>query len=290
MTEHTEIVVPSAPPAPDNEETKQEDEEIVVEEKIVAAANEENTDHAAIEVEEGKKQGEPPKVTVHTSKPTPSLTREKKPCGTSTCCMLAFDIIAVVSLFLMSIFFICGAAALQPGGEPVGFFVVASLLFLTKASIEVHKRKFNGVLDIAFSSLGIGAGFFWFVASFFVKPSLESGPFGGLWIVGTMFNLTLITFDIVMVYRSPANYLFHAIALALEWLANLMFMAGAAKLLSSYESPFYASYCDYKDYAGLIISGAIMYFLYAIFYTLKLFLKGVTFTVQVSRSVPGSEE
>lgn len=303
MTEHTEEVAassppePSAPPVSDSEELSEEkvgkEDEIVVEE--VAAAEEENADIDAIEVEEGKKHGESPKVTVHTRN-VPAVTREPCGCCGSRCCELTLDIVAVVCLFLMSIFLICGTSFFHPStyydrpAEPYAFFVIAAMLFLTKASIEVYKRKGNGLMDIIFSSLGIGAGFFWFIASIFAfQKTMNPKAFGGIWIIGALFNLTLITFDIVMAFRSPTKYLFHAIAMALEWLANLMFMVGAASLLSVANSAD-SSVCDVENYAGLFISGAAMYFIYAVFFTLKLFLKGITFSVQFARAVPDSEE
>ena len=156
------------------------------------------------------------------------------------CCLLALDIVSTSCLYIMSIFFVVGSAFTHPNtysknrpSEPFVFMTLGVLALLTTASIDVYKNRTKGVLAIVMSSLVIVCGFVWFIGSIFLyEKTMNIQTWGILWIVGCLFNLTSITYGIVIVFiKSGPKSLFQTISLGLSWLANLLLLAGAAHII-----------------------------------------------------------
>jgi len=200
------------------------------------------------------------------------------------------DIASIVCLFVMSIFFICGSSFVDDGDsgldEPLAFFLVGALVYMAVASLDIVKRKSKGVLEIVGGSIGLLGGLFWFIGSIFLfRSTLDLKAWGGLWICGSLCNLYVITYDLVMLLRSQTKSLFRAIALALAWLANLFFVGGAGHLIALSDR-YYVVNCDVKNAAGVLVSGSVMYCIHSIFQILALCMDNVIFSIKVSRSAP----
>ena len=225
---------------------------------------------------------------------------------TGNCCSEKFDsvanIVSVVCLYIMSIFFIVGGSFSHPDNmkeaakldEPLTFFFLGTVAFIAVGILDVIKRKSKGGLEIAAGTVGLFGGSFWFIGSIFLfQGTMDLTAWGGLWIIGSMCNLYVATYDIVMTLRSQVKPLFRTIGLALAWLANLLFLGGAASFIdieSEAKSTGYYDFCDLTSGSGLLIAAGVLYFIHSIFYTLALFLGDLIFTIQVSRSPPAPSE
>lgn len=203
------------------------------------------------------------------------------------CCSLALDIVSTSCLYVMSIFFMVGSAFTHPKtypqnrpSEPFVFMTLGTISFLTTASIEVYKNRKEDVVAIVMSSLVLVCGVFWFIGSIFLHDDniMKTQAWGTLWIVGCLFNLTSITYGIVMVFiKSGQKPLFKIVSLGLSWLANLLVLVGAAHILVEVKN---LSICGISNAAGILISGAVVYLIHSIFHTLALFRETVTFTIK----------
>lgn len=216
------------------------------------------------------------------------------------CCALALDIISIVCMSLFSIFFICGASFFHPDtlidadgyykmnrpDEPSAFVTVAALLFIASLSIEVYKRKSDGVWHIIMTSLCIFGGFLWFVGSIMLFTSVgEAEAFSGLWITGTLFTLAFYIFDGVMIFvKSGPKPLFKTASVLFAWVANLLLLSGGAKYaaVTNAENITYKLLGDLEDIAGLFISGGVFYIFFTICYGISLFKPNVKFTIVIT--------
>jgi hypothetical protein len=204
------------------------------------------------------------------------------------CCALALDIISLVCMSMFTIFFICGASFFHPDtlidangdvktsypDEPSVFITVAVLFFIASLSIEVYKRKSDGVWHIVMTSLCIFGGFLWFVASLMGLTSVNNlAAFSGLWITGTLFTLAFYTFDAVMIFiKSGPKPLFKTASVLFAWVANILFLGGGAMDASISNANWIGiTFADLEDMAGLYISGGVFYIFFTICYGLSLF-------------------
>ncbi len=209
------------------------------------------------------------------------------------CCSLALDIVGMVFLYIFTIFLLVGGLIVHPKrsyyavqkiDEPFVFFFLGAACYLATAIIDVVQRRHKGALEISMGSIAIGGGLFWLIGSIFLFVKiLKLKVWGGLFIVGCILNLTTITFDMCMVFLKHTNKpLFRAMALKFSFLAHLLFIIGAVQFLMEYDSDV-ELWCGYTSASGVIASGAVIYLIHAVFHTLSLFLKGITFTVNRSR-------
>ena len=245
-----------------------------------------------IQAEAVKPSDKDVKVEVEVKHGNPEVAKNNNCCAPEKkCCALALDISIVVCLFLMSIFFICGMAFLHPNSyynspdDPGGFILFGSMLYIAVVSMDVVKRKSKGIFQIVNGCIAILAGLLWFVGSvFLLRDVANSKAWAGIWIVGSLLNLYVVTCDLVKLFMNQRKPLFRAIALALAWLANLLFLGGASHLLSYINNAETASFCDVYSSTGILISAAVMFFLHSIFELLALLLKDFVFSV--SKSAP----
>mmetsp|Transcript_23049 Transcript_23049/g.34318 ORF Transcript_23049/g.34318 Transcript_23049/m.34318 type:complete len:249 (-) Transcript_23049:122-868(-) len=210
-----------------------------------------------------------------------------------TCCSLTLDIIGLVFLYIMGIFFLIGGLIAHPLrlyylqqklDEPYVFFFLAAVCYLTTTIIDVVQRRHKGPLEISMGSIAIGGGLMWFISSIFLFRRIQKvRVYGGMFIVGCVLNLVTITFDMCMVFLKHTNKpFFRAIALKLAWIANILLIGGAVAYLRGYDSDVQA-YCSYEGSSHVLASGAAIYIIHAVFHTLSIFLGGITFTVSRSR-------
>jgi hypothetical protein len=198
------------------------------------------------------------------------------------------DITSIICLFLMSISFICGASFVHPYsqtalGEPFSFWLIGTIFYIIVGGLDIVKRKSKGVLEVVASWIGLLGGIVWCVGSIFLlNATANLTLWGGLWIAGSLLNLYVVTYDIVMLFKNPVKYLFRAIALALAWLANLLFLSGATHLVVLASGG--AFICDIVNASGILISGAVMLFIHSVFQTLPLFMDNFTFSIVLARS------
>ncbi len=205
------------------------------------------------------------------------------------CCELALDIIGCICVFLFSIFFMAASSYFHPGtwtnyfGRVDALFMMGTLAYITSLSIEITKRRSKGILEIVMTSIGVLGAFIWFVASFIS----DTKRFATTFIIGCLFVITFITYDLVMVIvrRGGGMSVFTLVSLSLAWLANILFMSGAGCIVAFFNS-MSPTIQDVYTYAGLFISGSVFYFLHAIFYTVGVF----TTCCEVSCSVKKSNE
>ncbi len=193
------------------------------------------------------------------------------------CCGLALDIISSVFLFLMSIFFIAA-----PFSHPV-LFTVGTVCYMVSLSIEIYKRRSKGAKEIVMTSFGLVGAFLWFIA-FFIRISIGHIA---TFIVGSLFLLTFITYDLIMVRvrQGGGVSVFTVIAQSLAWVATLLFLCGTGSLLGFWVNYFSFDINDVYTYFNLLISGGVFYLLHAIFYTVGLFTK----CCKLNWSAEGSE-
>ena len=210
---------------------------------------------------------------------------------TNTNCALALDIVVCVCLYIMSIFFLCGAIFFHPGitddnnlpAEPYTFWLMGVLCYVTMASIEVTqsvpKKK---VITIVNKSVALLGGVFWFVGSIFLFSSTyDIRTWAALWLIGVLMLLYVITFDLVTLFvKTSPKPLFQVISLAMAWLANFIFFAGSAHVLFLADNG--ADKCNVTNVAGLFMSGALLYLIHAVFFTLAKFKGNITFSIQIS--------
>ena len=228
-----------------------------------------------------------PNKSKETSENKKGNTNECGECSDSSNCNFALDIVAIVCIFLMSIFFLCGATFVHPGtyfsdsrpDDPFAFILVGTLFYIAFCSIDVVKRKSKGLLEIVAASVSILGGVMWFIASIFLLDGVSQPVvWGGIWITGCLINLYVYIYDLVIYFRGETKPLFLGIALFLGCLVNLMFMGGAGSLIEIYNS--YNVYTiDFANTAGALISGSIMYLIYSAFFTLSIFKKNVLVTI-----------
>lgn len=200
-------------------------------------------------------------------------------------CSLALDILSTVFLLITAIFFIAAAIMMHPDmAGYYNFWLFGTIFFLPVACIDVAKRKTKGALEIHIASIGLLGGLLWFVASSFLfYETFDSKVWGLLWIFGSICQIYVITYDIVMFFRGETKSAFQICALLLAWIANILFTIGAA-IFSSVEW-FYFNYDSQYDSAIVLIVGSVFYLLYAIFATLGMFLRCNLFcTINISRS------
>lgn len=214
------------------------------------------------------------------------------------CCSLTVDISSTVCIFIASIFFLVGSVFIMPQvgvygiTSKISYWTLGALFYLGYASIEVYKHKSKGVLAIVMSSLGLLAGVFWFIASVFLFRGrvYRPMPFAVLWFLGSLCNFGVITFYIVKLFlKSGPKPLFLTFALTLSWIANLLYFAGSAHLMAGLNKDNFQQCEDYTmlgDIGGMMLSGSVVYLIHSIFYTLALFLGGISFKVEFSNSSP----
>jgi hypothetical protein len=290
------------------DEKQDDDEEELPKAFALKPLKDEEENAADIQAEAVKTSGNDAEIEVEVKNGNPEVAKKENCCALEkkNCCALALDISIIVCLFLMSIFFICGTAFIHPNNyvngpdDPGGFIIVGSMLYIAVVSMDIVKRKSKGIFQIVNGSIAILAGLLWFVGSIFLLRDVgNSKAWGGLWIVGSLLNLYVVTCDLVKLFMNQRKPLFRAIALALAWLANLLFLGGASHLISyvldleAYVEAYYGYYdatdanvneCDADSSAGILISGAVMFFLHSIFELLALIFKDFIFSV--SRSAP----
>ncbi len=204
------------------------------------------------------------------------LTRDEKKTVKRNCCELTLDIISCICVFLMSLFFMAASSYFHPGtwnnyfGRTDALFMMGALAYITSLSIEITKRRSKGVLEIVMTSLGVLGAFIWFVGSFMS----DLKRFAATFIVGSLFVLTFITYDLVMVIirRGGGMSVFTLVALSLAWLANILLISAAGSIVAFFSS-MSPTIQDIYTYAGLFISASVFYFLHAIFYTVGVFVK-----------------
>jgi hypothetical protein len=228
-------------------------------------------------------------------------TTAAKDTSKKDCCALALDIISLVCISIFTIFFICGASFFHPDtiidaygylkagrpDEPFAFITVAILFFVASLSIEVYKRKSDGVWHIVMTSLCIFGGFLWFVASIMLFTSVaKDEAFSGLWITGTLFILAFYTFDAVMIFiKSGPKPLFKTASVLCAWVANILFLSGGAKyaaVTNAVNSGNAITLGDMEDFAGLFISGGVFYIFFTIWYGISLFKPNIKFTMVIT--------
>lgn len=291
------------------DEKQDDDEEELPKAFALKPLKDEEENAAGIQAAALKTSGNDAEVEVEVKNGNPEVAKKKNCCALEkkNCCALALDISIIVCLFLMSILFICGTAFLHTNNlvnspdDPGGFIIVGSMLYIAVASMNIVKRKSKGIFQIVNGSIAILAGLLWFVGSIFLlNDVMNRKAWGGLWIVGSLLNLYVVTCDLVKLFMNQRKPLFRAIALALAWLANLLFLGGASHLISFvldlenvavlFDGYYYNTYtpdanvCDEDSSAGILISGAVMFFLHSIFELLALILKDFIFSV--SRAAP----
>ncbi len=215
---------------------------------------------------------------------------EVTPREENRCCSLALDIVGTTCLYVMSIFFICGSAFIHPSSyldpnrpkEPLVFWTLGVLAYLTTASIDIFKRKEEGALEITMASIALGGGVFWLIGTIFLYNKTNNlNVWCILWLLGSLLNLASITYEIVMLFMTSASLkpLFRTISLALSWVANILLLAGVAHLLNESKS---LSICELSNAAGVLISAAIIYLIHSIFHTLAIFKAKVLFSIVVT--------
>ena len=161
--------------------------------------------------------------------------------------------------------------------------ITATVFYIIVGGLDIVKRKSKGVLEVVASWIGLLGGIVWCVGSIFLlNATANLTLWGGLWIAGSLLNLYVVTYDIVMLFKNPVKYLFRAIALALAWLANLLFLSGATHLVVLASGG--AFICDIVNASGILISGAVMLFIHSVFQTLPLFMDNFTFSIVLARS------
>jgi len=210
----------------------------------------------AVEVEEGEGKGAE-KITIkdeeEDKKPAASSPKKKKegkkkkkekektPCCS---CILVLNIVNIACLFLASLFYLCGSIFFHPDtiakwqdlpDEPYAFFIVGSLLYTTFTIIELLKKRGHGIVQLIASILNLVGALLWFVSSCFVfSDTFDYLAFGGCWLTGSLLNLTAVTMYITALFMKGSKPFFEICSLATAWIGNLMFLAGAAMLISVY--------------------------------------------------------
>ncbi len=97
--------------------------------------------------------------------------------------------------------------------------------------------------------------------------------------------MSVITYDIIILIKSPTKPLFEAIALMMSWLANLFFVGGAGHFIALLDYN-YLTYCDIGNAANVLIAGSAMYLIHCTFVVLAIFMDNIIFSIHVSRSAP----
>jgi len=247
-----------------------------------AADTENPKEITSIEVEDNK-NGKSTKIGI---KDGDTDQEENRSADRGETIALVLDIVERALIFVMSILFICGTALSHPRflgriRNPYVFLLIGALCYIGSAGIQMHKRKSNGSAEIVACTTGILAGVFWFIGSIFTfEKTLDASAFGSLWIVGSVLNLCVITYEIIMVLKKEGGKpLFLSISLFLSCIANFMFVVGASLIL---ENDTTSSFCGAYHFSNSLISGAVMYFLHSGFLPLALYFDNYTFTVQIS--------
>ena len=139
--------------------------------------------------------------------------------GKDSKCGLILDISAIVCLFLMSIFFVCGTVFFHPGtfpfyssssrpNEPCVLILMGYLFYIAFSCVDVVRRKSKGLLEIVAASNSILSGILRFIASIFLFSSIGIiNVWEGFWIFGCIINLCLFTFDLI-IFFPKSNYVF----------------------------------------------------------------------------------
>ncbi len=200
------------------------------------------------------------------------------------------DFCSFICAFLMSIAFICGASFVHPYSqtflnEPFAFWLVGTCFYILEAALEILKRRSKGGKALLASWVGLLGALILGVASLFLLNALANlKMWGGLWIAGSLLNLFVATYEIIVLLKGEVKYLYDAIAVGFAWVGNLLFMSGAAHLVLLSNSG--AFICDLVNASGVLISGAVMFFLQSIFLILPLFKGNIAFSIELNRTDP----
>ena len=198
------------------------------------------------------------------------------------------DIISITCSFVTAASFIFGATFVHPFGgtwldDPFMFWLIGALFYTATGAIDVSKRKHEEILEKSLSWIGLFGGILWSVGSIFLLNSAANmTAWAALWILGSLLNLFIVTHDIVLLFRSPAMLIYEAIALVMAWLANILFLSGAAHLIVLSKRGAFT--CDIINAAGVLISGGIMFFIHSTFRALPLLVENIVISIQVHRS------
>jgi hypothetical protein len=204
-------------------------------------------------------------------------------CCASQCCYLTQDIVATVFLYFMSASFLTGSLFVHPRSyyttvkEPLSFFFIGSLCYLTTAILDAVKRRSLGAREISMTSFSAVGGALWLIgSSFLFSKIINIKVWGSLWIIGCIFNLVSITYDLIIICMKEKKPLFRTISLGLSWLANIILAGGAIQILKELSS---LTVCELGSAANGLASGAVILIFHSIFHTLSFTLKRITFSI-----------
>jgi hypothetical protein len=197
------------------------------------------------------------------------------------------DFISVTCSFVTAASFIFGATFVHPFGgtwldDPFMFWLIGALFYTVTRAIDVSKRTHEDILEKALSCVGLFGSILWCVGSIFLLNSAANmTAWAALWISGSLLNLFIVTHDIVLLFRSPVTHVYEALALAMAWLANILFLSGAAHLIVLSKRGAFT--CDIINAAGVLISGGIMFFIHSTFRALPLLVENIVISIQIYR-------
>jgi hypothetical protein len=206
-------------------------------------------------------------------------------CSTESC-YLILDIVSTIILYIMSFLFLYGGVFIHPRAydtemkEPLVFYFLGAMCYLTTSILDLIKRKSLGAREISMTSVAIAGGTMWVIGSIFLFMNiLKLRVWASLWIVGCICNLVSITHDLIIECLKKEKPLFRTISLGLSWLANILFFGGSVQVLKEFTT---LTTCEMGAAATSLASGGAIYIFHSIFHTLSISLKGITFSVKNS--------
>ena len=158
--------------------------------------------------------------------------------------------------------------------EPYFFWMAASVFNLMFASINVIRRRNNGLVEIVMSSIGLIGGILWLGASIFLFrfAGETRNTFCILFFIGCILNLLTIAYDMTMLFKSGTNLVFVWLTLLSAFAANVIFAIGMVDLMLNLGKDPLPS--DHHNSYLILILGSVMYFLLALFYSIAIVRKG----------------